>query len=92
MERIKSYFAAIDQLLNYLTWSDSKTALILFVDNKEIIPVIEQIKNETKNHENFVKKDETKSESWLNYPFHLNGDKSRKLKLAVLIFHIPVDT
>lgn len=89
---IKSYFAAIDQLLSYLTWRDSKTALILFVDNKEIIPVIEQIKNETKNHENFVKKDEPKSESWLNYTFHLNWDKSRKLKLAVLIFHIPVDT
>lgn len=89
---IKSYFAAIDQLLSYLTWRDSKTALILFVGNKEIIPVIEQINNETENHENFVKKDETKSESWLNYTFHLNGDKSRELKLAVLIFHIPADT
>ena len=88
---IKSYYAAIDQLLSYLTWRDSKTALILFVDNKEIIPVIEQIKNETTNHENFVKKDEIKSESWLNYTFHLNGDKSRELKLAVLIFHITQD-
>lgn len=86
---IKSYYAAIDQLLSYLTWRDSKTALILFVDNKEIIPVIEQINNETKKHENFVKKNEPTSESWLNYTFHLNGDKSRELKLAVLIFHIP---
>ena len=89
---IKSYFNAIDQLLSYLTWRDSKTALILFVNNKEIIPVIEQINNETKHHENFLKKEEHKSKSWLNYTFHLNGDKSRELKLAVLIFHIPVDT
>lgn len=88
---IKSYYTAINQLLSYLTWRDSKTAIILFVDNKEIMPVIEQINNKTKNHENFVKKDEPKSKSWLNYTFHINGDKSRELKLAVLIFHIPPD-
>ncbi len=89
---IKSYYAAIDQLLSYLTWRDSKTALILFVDNKKIIPIIQQINDETKNHRNFVKKDEPTSKSWLNYTFHLNGDKNRELKLAVLIFHIPPDT
>uniref|UniRef100_UPI00384A5FCA hypothetical protein n=1 Tax=Methanobrevibacter smithii TaxID=2173 RepID=UPI00384A5FCA len=88
---IKSYFDAINQLLGYLTWRDSKTALILFVKNKEITPIIEKINNETNNHENFVKKDELTSESWLNYTFHLNGDKNRELKLAVLIFHIPSD-
>ncbi len=85
---IKSYYAAIDQLLSYLTWRDSKTALILFVDNKEINPVIEQINNKTENHENFIRKNKPTSESWLNYTFHLNDDKSREIKLAVLIFHI----
>ena len=89
---IKSYFDAINQLLSYLTWRDSKTALILFVKNKEITPIIEKIENGTENHGNFVKKEEPTSESWLNYTFHLNGDKSRELKLAVLIFHIPSDT
>lgn len=86
---IKSYYAAIDQLLSYLTWRDSKTALILFVDNKEITPVLEQINNKTENHKNFIRKDKPTSESWLNYTFHLNDDKNRELKLAVLIFHIP---
>ena len=86
---IKSFYDAIDQLLSYLTWRDSKTALILFVKNKEITPVIEKITNKTKNHKNYIKSDEHTSESWLNYTFHLNGDKNRKLKLAVLIFHIP---
>lgn len=89
---IKSYFDAINQLLSYLTWRDSKTALILFVKNKKITPIIEKIENGTENHGNFVKKEEPTSESWLNYTFHLNGDKSRELKLAVLIFHIPSDT
>lgn len=86
---IKSYYAAIDQLLSYLTWRDSKTALILFVDNKEITSVLEQINNKTENHKNFIRKDKPTSESWLNYTFHLNDDKNRELKLAVLIFHIP---
>jgi len=33
---IKELHKAIDQLLKYLTWRDSKTALICFVENKEL--------------------------------------------------------
>lgn len=89
---IKSYCAAIDQLLSYLTWRDTKTALVIFVDNKKIDPVLEQIKMKTKKHNNYLKEHESSEESWFNYTFHLNGDKSRKIKLAVLIFHMPADT
>lgn len=85
----KEFLAAIGQLLSYLTWRDSKTALIVFVKNKEISPVASTIENKTNTHQNFISFDGKHDESWLNFTFHLNGDKNRKLKLAVLFFHLP---
>jgi len=85
----KEYLEAIDQILSYLTWRDSKTAVVIFVKNKEITPINEIIENETKIHANFISSNEKSGESWFNFTFHLNGDKERKLKLAVLLFHLP---
>lgn len=86
---IKSYCAAIDQLLSYLTWRDTKTALIIFVYKKEIIQILEKIKTQTQNHKNCIEEHEPSAESWFNYTFHLNSDENCKIKLAVLIFYIP---
>lgn len=85
----KEYLEGIGQLLSYLTWRDSKTSLIIFIKNKEITPVASIIESETDSHSNFVSFDGKNSESWLNFTFHLNGDKNRNLKLAVLFFHLP---
>lgn len=43
----KSYLEAITQLLRYLTWRDSKAAIILFVKNKEFSSVLDNVKNIT---------------------------------------------
>lgn len=85
----KKYLSAIDQLLSYLTWRDSKTALVIFVQGKEITSISKTIENEICLHNNFVSYDKKNDESWLNFTFHLNGDKDRLLKLAVLFFHLP---
>ena len=45
----KQFLGKIDQLLSYLTWRDSKTALICFVQNKEFGSVLETITAETPN-------------------------------------------
>lgn len=86
---IKSYCNAINQLLSYLTWRDTKTAIILFVDNKDITQVIKNIKTQTPNHKNYINKYDSPAKSWFNYTFHLNGDENCEITLAVLIFHIP---
>lgn len=84
-----SYFEAISQLLNYLTWRDSKTALVIFVKNKNISSVIQEIENVTKEQSNFVKYVGKSDESWFNFIFSLPNDKEREIKLAVLLFHTP---
>lgn len=86
---IKSYCAAIDQLLSYLTWRDTKTALIIFVYKKEIKQIIKKIKTQTQNHKNCIEEHDPSAKSWFNYTFHINGDENCEIKLAVLIFYIP---
>lgn len=85
----KEYFEAIYQLLSYLTWRDSKTALIIFVKNKEITSILQTIEAETGTHPNFVKFEDRKDASWFNYTFHFEGDSKRQLKLAILLYHLP---
>ena len=85
----KSYLKKISQLLRYLTWRDSKAALVVFVNNKEITPVLETVENNTSEHENFLGFVSRQEEGWFNFRIHLNGDKNREVHLAVLVIHIP---
>jgi hypothetical protein len=86
----KVYLATISQLFDrYLTWRNSKAAVVIFVENKDFSSVINEVKNITSNHPNFVRFVDEKEETWLNYIFHINNNPSREVKLAVLLFHIP---
>lgn len=87
---IRAFYETIDQILSYLTWRDSKTAILCFVKNKEINPVLKQIESETPKHNCYVEYNEKQGKSWFNYEFHLKDDPSCKIKLAVLCFHFPV--
>lgn len=87
----KAYLNAIDQLLSYLTWRDSKSAIVIFVKNREFSSVIEKIESATQNHPNFIGYSGKNDDTWLNYRFHINGDSNREIKFAVLLFHIPSD-
>ena len=85
----KKYLETIDQILRYLTWRDSKAAIVLFVKNEDFSSVIDKVKEITPQHPNFLSFDGVKEETWLSYKIHLNGDKGRALFLAVLLFHFP---
>jgi len=85
----KAHMEALDQLLGYLTWRDSKTALIYFVDNKEIVPVLAAIGESTTQHSCHVRFRDKREESWFNYEFHLPSDKGRRVLLSILCFHLP---
>lgn len=85
---IKAFHETIDQALKYLTWRDSKAAIICFIRNKNLGPVLQQIDAETPNHPCFVKHKGHKSEGWFNFEFHLLDDETRSVQLAVLCFHL----
>lgn len=83
------YLKTIDQLLNYLTWRDSKSAVVIFVKNKELSNVIKIIESETETHSNYLGFVNKEDETWFNFRFHTNGDKNREIKLAIMLYHVP---
>jgi len=85
----KHYLKTITQLLGYLTWRDSKAAVVIFVRNKDFSSVLQIVEEATSNHSNYIGFVDKKEESWFNYLFHVNNDPNREVKLAVLLFHIP---
>lgn len=86
----KGFLETISQLLGYLTWRDSKAAVVMFVRNKDFMAVLETAKDSILEHENYLGFVREQEEGWYSYRFHLNGDKNREVKLAVMLFHIPV--
>jgi hypothetical protein len=85
----KQLLATISQLLGYLTWRDTKTSCIVFVQQKSFWSILDKIQGAVEGHENYLGFVEKSDENWFNFRFHLNGDKNREVKLAVQLFHLP---
>lgn len=85
----KEFFKAIDQLLGYLTHRDSKTALIFFVNQKEISNIVTTIKTEITQHKNYFKHIKDTYEHSINYEFSLPDDSNKKIQVEVMLFHFP---
>lgn len=76
---------AIDQLLSYLTWRDSKTALLIFNRDTGIQTVLQSIQDSIPTHPNYVKMLKGRDKGWFDYSFHLN-DSNEEIKMAVMVF------
>ncbi|MCL5796695.1 MAG: hypothetical protein M1579_04245 [Gammaproteobacteria bacterium] len=83
------FLDTISQLLGYLTWRDSKAAVIMFVPNVDFSSVLETAKHEVSEHPNYVEFINSKDDTWMNYRFHLNDDRNRMVSLAVMFYHTP---
>ena len=82
------FLKAISQLFDrYLTWRDSKAALILFVNNKDFTTVVQTIKTDIKKHPYFVKENGNRGESSFSFIFHLPQDSNKTVYLEVIAFH-----
>jgi hypothetical protein len=85
----KAFLATIDQLLSYLSWRDTKTAVILFNRNADFTAVIAKIAESAPKHPNF-KRDLGKSDdSSFRYVFVQPNDPNREVVLTVMAFDIP---
>jgi hypothetical protein len=85
----KSFGDAVSQLLGYLTWRDSKAAVVIFVQNTDFSKVLETVHREIKEHPNYLKFVRAEDEAWSFHHVHLNGDRNRIVNLAVMLYHLP---
>jgi hypothetical protein len=76
-----------DQLLRYLTWRDTKGALLLFIRNQDVTPVIEKAVRLIQEHPNHIKTlPTTNPDHRHDFVLHAHGDPQKKLHLAFLPF------
>lgn len=89
----KQFLEAISQLFDrYLTWRDSKVAVMMFVKNKEMTNIVQTVKETVSKHDYFVEElDTTTKDSSFSYKFHLKDDKEKAVFLEVMLFHFPED-
>jgi hypothetical protein len=85
----KKLLEAISQLLGYLTHRDSKTALIIFVDQKEFTSIITTLKTEIKNHQYFHRFIRDTYEHSFSYEFILPEDSKKIIQIETMLFHFP---
>lgn len=85
----KSLVGALEQLLGYTCWRDTKTAILLFSRRKNFTSVLEQIPEVVSNHCNFKKSLEVDDETSFRFLFGHKNDSNREITLTVMAFNIP---
>ncbi len=79
----------IDQLLGYISWRDTKVAIVVFNRLKNFSTVLEKIPETMKKHPNFKKDLNNPSESSFRYIFAHRDDPNREMTLTVMAFDVP---
>lgn len=79
----------IEQLFGYLTWTDSKAAVILFVDRENMETIAGRIEDGAEEYEPVDGLVDHVEKGWWQYTAYFPSDPEREIDLAVLAFHIP---
>ena len=77
---------AISQLLSYLTWRDTKTALIIFIRGTSMTAAVSSVKENVASHPNYKSTETANGETWFNYRFSMTNDPDREVFLAIQLF------
>ena len=73
----KGYLETLDQVLSYLSWRDTKAAVLVFNRNKDFSGVLAKVEEATPGHPNFKKITRKRSESSWTYLFGHKDDANR---------------
>jgi hypothetical protein len=79
----------INQLLGYLTWRDSKAAVLIFNRNKDFSKVLSAIPETVRAHPNFQRDDGKRGETGFRYTFRHKDDPAKLIHVTVMAFDIP---
>jgi hypothetical protein len=85
----KSLSDTIDQLLSYLSWRDTKTAIVVFNRNTDFSAVLAKIAEAVPKHPNFKRDLGKQDESTFRYVFVQPNDANREITLTIMAFDIP---
>jgi hypothetical protein len=84
----KGFDEAIDQLLGYLVWRDTKSALVLFVRQKNVSDVQEKAQRRLREHPRF-KRQVTDAAGGPVFILYHEGDVNREIDVALVVVGHP---
>jgi len=84
----RQFLATIDQLLGYLTWRDTKAAIVIFNRNVGFSAVVEQIKSLPAKHSAFVSGPTRLDETSFEFTMKLPNDQDRHVTISILAFDL----
>jgi hypothetical protein len=85
----KQFIETVDQILSYLSWRDTKAAIILFNRNKGFTQVLEKIQEAMSGHKHRKRGPNVEAETRFRYVFGNPSDHSREIILTVMAFDVP---
>jgi hypothetical protein len=85
----KMHADTIDQIMSYLSWRDTKAAIVVFNRNRGFSDVLEKLRDGTKAHPLFKFGPVVESETRFRYTFGQKDDPAREVVLTVIAFDVP---
>lgn len=85
----KSFTETLDQILSYLSWRDTKVAVLVFNRNKDFSDVLAKVKEIAKAHPHCKRGPTIEGETRFRYVFGNASDHNREIILTVLAFDVP---
>jgi len=86
----KAFSETIDQLLGYLTWRDTKAAVIIFNRNLDFSNVLKGVSETANAHPHKKQGPVRHGETRFSFVFGNPFDHNREIHLAVLVFDVPM--
>ena len=80
---------ALNQLLGYTAWRDTRAALLIFNRNRNISTVLERVPATARAHPKFKAEQVTNSETAFRYIFGHRDDDNREITVTILVFDVP---
>jgi hypothetical protein len=87
----KTVTEALDQLLSYLTWRDTKAALLVFSRNKDFTNVLSSLWQTVQAHPQMKRGPNAEGETRMRYIFARPDDANREIILTVMAIPMPSD-
>jgi hypothetical protein len=85
----KGFLETVDQLLSYLSWRDSKVAVVVFNKNKHLSGVLATIRTAMEKHPHKKQGPKIEGETRFRYVMGNPTDHDREIILTVMIYDIP---
>ena len=80
---------ALDQLLGYTSWRDTKVALLVFNRDTNMSTVLSRVPETVREHPHYKAARPTNAETEFRYVFGHRDDAQREIIVTVLVFDVP---